>query len=44
MPWVKFPFKVEKQYRRTGWDYSNSGYYFITICTKDSQTKPLAKI
>lgn len=35
MPWVKFPFKMEKQYRRTGWDYSNSGYYFITICTKD---------
>ena len=26
---------MEKQYRRTGWDYSKNGYYFITICTKD---------
>jgi REP element-mobilizing transposase RayT len=35
MPWVNYPFKMEKQYRRQDWDYSNSGYYFITICTKD---------
>ena len=26
---------MEKQYRLQNWDYSNSGYYFITICTKD---------
>jgi putative transposase len=35
MPWINYPFKMEKQYRRQGWDYSNPGYYFITICTKD---------
>ncbi|MFA7301389.1 MAG: hypothetical protein WC069_03700 [Candidatus Shapirobacteria bacterium] len=35
MKWVNYPFKMEKQYRRTGWDYSKNGYYFITICTKD---------
>lgn len=35
MKWVNYPFKMEKQYRRTGWDYSKNVYYFITICTKD---------
>jgi REP element-mobilizing transposase RayT len=35
MKWVNYPFKMEKQYRREGWDYSKNGYYFITICTKD---------
>jgi len=35
MPWVNYPFKLEKQYRLQDWDYSRSGYYFVTICTKD---------
>lgn len=35
MKWVKLPFKIEKQYRLKNWDYSNSGWYFVTICTKD---------
>ncbi len=35
MPWVNYPFKMEKQYRKFGYDYSKNGYYFITICTKD---------
>ena len=26
---------MEKQYRLKNWDYSNSGYYFVTICTQD---------
>jgi len=33
----KFPFKIEKQYRLPGYDYSENGYYFITICTKDRE-------
>ncbi|MFA6007499.1 MAG: hypothetical protein WC784_02535 [Candidatus Shapirobacteria bacterium] len=37
MKWQKFPFKIEKQYRLKNWDYSNNGYYFITICTQDRQ-------
>ena len=35
MKFVKFPFKVEKQYRLPGYDYSGGGYYFVTICTQD---------
>lgn len=35
MKFEKFPFKVEKQYRLQGYDYSRNGYYFITICAKD---------
>jgi hypothetical protein len=35
--WQKIPFKMEKQYRLKNWDYSNAGYYFITICTQDRQ-------
>jgi REP element-mobilizing transposase RayT len=31
----KFPFKLEKQFRLNGFDYSSNGYYFVTICTKD---------
>jgi REP element-mobilizing transposase RayT len=31
----KFPFKLEKQFRLRNWDYSSSGFYFVTICTKD---------
>jgi len=31
----KFPFKLEKQFRLKNWDYSSSGFYFVTICTKD---------
>ena len=37
MPWVKLPFKMEKQYRLPGWDYSNNGYYFVTICTENRE-------
>ena len=32
-----------KQLRLKGWDYSNNGAYFITICTKDRK-KILSKI
>ena len=35
MKFVKLHFKFEKQYRLSGWDYSRSGLYFVTICTKD---------
>jgi len=35
MKFVKFPFKVEKQYRLPGYDYSGGGYYFVTICMQD---------
>lgn len=35
MKYEKFPFKIEKQFRLKGWDYSQNGYYFVTICTKD---------
>lgn len=35
MKFKKFPFKIEKQYRLIGYNYSENGYYFITICTKD---------
>ena len=35
MKFQKFPFKIEKQYRLSGYNYSQNGYYFITICTKD---------
>lgn len=35
MKWQKFPFKIEKQFRLPGWDYSNNGYYFVTICTQN---------
>ncbi len=37
MKFKKFPFKIEKQYRLPGYDYSENGYYFITICTKDRE-------
>jgi len=30
-------FKEEKQYRLPGYDYSQNGYYFVTIITKDHQ-------
>jgi putative transposase len=29
------PFKIEKQYRIPGWNYSNNGYYFVTVCSQD---------
>ena len=35
MKFQKFPFKIEKQYRLPGYNYSQDAYYFITICTKD---------
>jgi REP element-mobilizing transposase RayT len=35
VPLEKFPFKIEKQFRLKNWDYSSSGFYFITICTHD---------
>ncbi len=35
MKFEKFPFKLEKQFRLKNWDYSSSGFYFVTICTKD---------
>lgn len=28
-------FKINKQYRLPGYNYSSSGAYFVTICTKD---------
>jgi REP element-mobilizing transposase RayT len=31
----ELPFKLEKQFRLKNWDYSSSGFYFVTICTKD---------
>jgi REP element-mobilizing transposase RayT len=31
----KFQFKIEKQFRLKNWDYSSSGFYFITICTHE---------
>jgi len=27
--------KYEQQYRLPSWNYSDSGYYFVTICVKD---------
>lgn len=33
----KFPFKIEKQYRLKGWNYSDNGYYFMTVCCKDRE-------
>lgn len=33
MKFEKFPFKLEKQFRLKNWDYSSSGFYFVTICT-----------
>ena len=35
MKFEKFPFKLEKQFRLKNWDYSSSGFYFVTICTKN---------
>ncbi len=35
MSFSKLPFKLEKQFRLKNWDYSSSGFYFVTICTKD---------
>ncbi len=35
MKFEKFPFKLEKQFRLKNWDYSSSGFYFITICTHE---------
>ena len=37
MKYEKFPFKIEKQYRLPEFDYSQNGYYFVTICNKDRQ-------
>ena len=31
------PYKYEKQYRYKGYDYSQDGFYFVTICTKDRE-------
>jgi putative transposase len=28
-------YKLKKQYRLRGWDYSAEGYYFVTICTEE---------
>ncbi|MBU0649264.1 transposase [Patescibacteria group bacterium] len=28
-------YKIKKQYRLPGYDYSSHGYYFVTICTND---------
>ena len=36
MTLFKKQYRVESS-RRLGWDYSENGYYFITICTKDSE-------
>lgn len=33
MSFEKLPFKLEKQFRLQNWNYSSSGFYFITICT-----------
>jgi REP element-mobilizing transposase RayT len=33
--YTKFPFKIEKQFRLPGYDYSQNGYYFVTICIHD---------
>jgi len=30
-------YKKHKQYRLPGYDYSQAGKYFITICTRDRQ-------
>lgn len=30
-------YKRKKQYRYKGYDYSQNGYYFVTICTKDRE-------
>ena len=30
-------YKLQKQYRLPGYDYSRSGVYFVTICTKDRE-------
>ncbi|MGE5557822.1 MAG: transposase [Bacillota bacterium] len=30
-------YKLHKQYRLPGYDYSQSGTYFITVCTKDRE-------
>lgn len=35
MAYTKFPFKIEKQFRLPGYDYSQNGYYFVTICTHE---------
>ncbi|MFA6518033.1 MAG: hypothetical protein WCV93_00060 [Candidatus Shapirobacteria bacterium] len=35
MKFEKWPFKIEKQYRLRGWDYSEAGFYFVTICARD---------
>jgi putative transposase len=37
------PYKNHKQYRLPGYDYSSSGAYFITICTKNREHR-LGKI
>ncbi|MCK5510648.1 transposase [Candidatus Parcubacteria bacterium] len=30
-------YKDKKQYRRKGYDYSQNGYYFVTICAKNRE-------
>ena len=30
-------YKSKKQYRRKGYDYSQDGFYFVTICTKNRE-------
>ncbi len=37
MKYEKFPFKMEKQFRLKNWDYSSSGFYFVTICTHNKE-------
>lgn len=35
MKFERWPFKIEKQYRLRNWDYSETGFYFVTICVQD---------
>ncbi|MEA1962902.1 MAG: hypothetical protein U9M94_01535 [Patescibacteria group bacterium] len=30
-------YKPQKQYRRKGYDYSQDGFYFVTICCKNRE-------
>ena len=30
-------YKIQKQYRYKGYDYSQEGFYFVTFCTKDRE-------
>jgi len=37
MKYEKVPFRIEKQFRLEGFDYSQNGYYFVTICTHNKE-------